>query len=383
MTSSESRALSDPRLQTPAFIVDRGRLRTNIDRAEARCRELKVAFRPHMKTAKSHDIARMIPSALSHGITVSTVREAEHFGAEGIDILYAVCVTPDKLARLAEVARKKATVRLAVDSAAAVDAVIAGATDLETAFDVLIEIDSGEHRSGLVPTDPRIVELAQRLHESDRTRFSGVYTHAGHAYEASSAEEIRAIAEDERASVVTAADGIRAAGVPCDIVSVGSTPTMTFAAHLEGVTEVRAGVLVFHDLYQAALGTCSRDDIASTVLTTVIGHQPDHGTILCDAGGMALSKDRSTAALGPQGDCAYGLVADLNGEVIEGLKVDDVFQEHGLIRGPAADPANFPIGSRLRVLPNHSCMTAAAYARYYVVDGIEVVGVWNRVNEWV
>lgn len=383
MTSSGADPLSAPTLQTPAFLLDRGRLQKNIDRAEARARELKVAFRPHLKTAKSHDVARLIPSASSHGITVSTVKEAEYFGARGVDMLYAVCITPDKLARLAAVAARGAIVRLAVDSEAAVEGVTAGARELGTTFDVLVEIDSGEHRSGLKPGDARIVELARRLFDSAVTRFNGVYTHAGHAYETTDADEIRAIAEAERVSVVSSAEAIRAAGVPCEIVSVGSTPTMTFAAHLDGVTEVRAGVWVFHDLYQAALGTCTLDDIAATVLTTVIGHQPEHGTILVDAGGMALSKDRSTQALGPDGDCGYGLVADVQGNLIEGLKVEDAFQEHGLIRGPAVDFDRHPIGSRLRILPNHSCMTAGAYAKYVVVDGSEIVGEWGRVNEWV
>ena len=386
MTSSGGRSLSDPSVQTPAFVVDRGRLLQNVERVEARSRALGVKFRPHLKTAKSIEVARLIPSARAHGITVSTVKEAEYFGSEGGDILYAVCVTQDKLARLAAVASRGCAVRLSVDCEDAVEGVIEGARELGTSFDVLVEIDSGEHRSGLAPGDPRVVRLAARLHESEGTRFNGVYTHAGHAYGTTDPAVIRAIAEDERVAAVTAAEAIRAAGVPCGIVSVGSTPTMTHVEHLEGVTEVRAGVWVFHDLYQEALGSCSLDEISGSVLSTVIGHQRDHGTILIDAGGMALSKDRSTASLGPQGDCGYGLLTTLDGRVLEGMKVEETFQEHGLVRGPAVDQsafAEFPIGSRPRVYPNHSCMTAAAYARYLVVEGVDVVATWDRVNDWV
>jgi len=371
-------------IQTPALIVDRSRMVANVRRMEDRCATLGVAFRPHLKTAKSMDVARLIPSANSHGITVSTVKEAEYFAGHGVsDILYAVGVTPDKLARIAAIVRGGATLRLSVDSAAAVEAVQAAATTHGVTFDVLVEIDSGEHRSGLLPDDPTVVALARLLDGAPGSRFNGVYTHGGHAYEATSTEQIVAIAEDERASVVDAAARCADGGVACDIVSVGSTPTLVHGAHMDGVTEARAGVCVFHDLYQVALGCCALGDIAATVLATVIGHQPAHGTVLVDAGGMALSKDRSTQALGPQGDCGYGLVADLSGRVIEGLKVDEAYQEHGLIRGPGADPDHFPLGSRVRVLPNHACMTAAAYASYHVVEGTSVVGSWSRVNEWV
>lgn len=379
-----SSASSLGEIQTPALIVDRSRLVANVQRMEARCSKLGVRYRPHLKTAKSIDVARLIPSAMSHGITVSTVKEAEYFAAGGVaDILYAVGVTPDKLARLAAIVRGGTAVRLSVDSAFAVQAVQAAAASQGVTFDVLLEIDSGEHRSGLSPEDPAIASLARALGSGEGTRFNGVYTHGGHAYEAGSVAGIVTIAEDERSSVVTAAARCADAGYPCDIVSAGSTPTLVHAQHLDGVTEARAGVCVFHDLYQVALECCTLDDVAATVLATVIGHQPAHGTVLVDAGGMALSKDRSTAALGPEGDCGYGLVADVEGRVIEGLRVEDAYQEHGLIRGPAADPERFPIGSRVRILPNHACMTAAAYARYHVVDGTTVTASWERVNEWV
>ena len=379
VTSSDADLSS---IQTPALIVDRSRMDTNIQRTEDRCAALGVRYRPHLKTAKSIDVSRLIPSATSHGITVSTVKEAEYFASHGVsDILYAVGVTPDKLGRIAAIVEGGTTVRLSIDSAAAMEAL--REAELGVIFDALVEIDSGEHRSGLLPDDAAIVALARALNGGPGTRFNGVYTHGGHAYEARSADEIVAIAEDERASVVHAAACCEEAGVPCEIVSVGSTPTLVHASHLDGVTEARAGVCVFHDLYQVALGCCAVEDVAATVLATVIGHQPAHGTVLVDAGGMALSKDRSTRSLGPEGDCGYGLVADLSGDVMEGLKVEEAYQEHGLVRGPGADAERLPLGSRVRILPNHACMTAAAYASYHVVEGTSVVASWPRVNEWV
>jgi D-serine deaminase-like pyridoxal phosphate-dependent protein len=151
------------------------------------------------------------------------------------------------------------------------------------------------------------------------------------------------------------------------------------------VTEVRAGVYVLGDVFQASIGSCALEDIAASVLTTVIGNHPERGQLVVDAGGLALSKDVSTRALGEDGDCGYGLVVDaLTGKPIDGLYVHGVSQEHGILRSRGTiDHAQFPIGRRLRVLPNHSCMTAAAYDSYHVLgeDGA-IEAVWPRVNGW-
>lgn len=373
-------------LDTPALLVDLARVRANCDRVEMRCRDLGVRFRPHLKTAKSIDVARLLPSAFDHGITVSTVKEAEYFAGEGVsDILYAVTVPPDKLPRLAALTRGGARVRLAVDAADAADAMTAYVSESGAEFDVVIEIDSGEHRSGIAPDDARVVDMARGLHAADGIRFGGVYTHAGHVYECRTTEEARHVAAAERAAAVGAATRIRDAGIPCEMVSVGSTPTLIRAEHLDGVTEARAGVCVFQDLFQAGIGSCEIDDIALSVLTTVIGHQPSTGTLLVDAGGLALSKDRSTAALGPDADCGYGLVAPASAtDPIPGWRVADAYQEHGLVRS-TSDPIDFdsyPIGTRLRVLPNHACMTAAQYDGYHVVESGRVVDEWARINGW-
>jgi D-serine deaminase-like pyridoxal phosphate-dependent protein len=177
---------------------------------------------------------------------------------------------------------------------------------------------------------------------------------------------------------------LRTAGLPCEVVSYGSSPGTLFARSLEGVTESRAGVYPFQDLFQAGIGACTVDDVALSVLTTVIGRQPAQQRLFIDAGGLALSKDRSTA--GHPFDAGYGLVCDLDGSVLPGLVVSAASQELGTITsrdGTPIDMAAFPVGRRLRILPNHSCFTAAAHPRYHVVDGgTEVAAVWERVNGW-
>jgi D-serine deaminase-like pyridoxal phosphate-dependent protein len=180
--------------------------------------------------------------------------------------------------------------------------------------------------------------------------------------------------------VVRAADRLRAAGYPVPIVSMGSSPTALHAASLAGVTEVRAGVYMFGDLFQAEILTHAIEDIAVTVLTSVIGRRP--GTLLVDAGGLALSKDRSTAAA-PK-DYGFGLALDHLGQPTLGQAiVRQAYQEHGVIELDPASQVGLPVGGRLRIAPNHVCMTAAAHDRYFVVDGgDEVVAVWTRVNGW-
>ncbi|MDU9005522.1 type III PLP-dependent enzyme domain-containing protein [Sedimentitalea todarodis] len=175
------------------------------------------------------------------------------------------------------------------------------------------------------------------------------------------------------------------AGLPCPVVSIGSTPTAHGARDLTGVTELRADVYVFFDLVMAGIEACAVDDIALSVLTTVIGHQSARGWTICDAGWMAMSRDHGTAS--QRVDQGYGIVCDDAGKVIAGLYVKQANQEHGVIaRHPDFDGVlpDFAVGTRLRVLPNHACATAAQHQRYHVVP--EKPGAplreWPRFGGW-
>jgi len=247
-------------------------------------------------------------------------------------------------------------------------------------IEVLIEIDSDGHRAGVAPGDPLLVEIGERLGQS----LAGVMTHAGASYDCRSRREFEAMAEQERSLTVQAAERLPAAGLPCPIVSVGSTPSIHYARSLEGVTEARVGVYAFGDLVQSELGTCEIEDIAIGVLASVIGHNRQHGRVLVDAGFLALSRDRGTADLPV--DWGYGAVCDpVGGAIIDDVTLSSTNQEHGIITARSGEIHfdRFPVGSRLRILPNHACATAAAYDRYFVTDGDErIVTVWDRVNGW-
>lgn len=368
-------------LSTPALILDRIRLERNAERIRDKVRGLGVTLRPHVKTSKSIDVLRILAGGESIPITVSTLAEARYFFANGVtDILYAVGIAPVKLPEITTLIRAGCTLRIILDTVEAADAVREFVDAEGVPIEVLIEIDSDGHRAGVRPGDLLLIEIGQHL----GTSLAGVMTHAGASYDCRTIAEFEAMAEQERTLTVEAAGRLRDAGLPCPIVSVGSTPTLHYARNLAGVTEVRAGVYAFGDLVQFELGTCSIEDIAIGVIASVIGHNREHGRALIDAGFLALSRDRGTADLPV--DWGYGAVCDpASGEVIEDVTVSSTNQEHGIItaRSGEIDFDRFSVGSRVIVLPNHACATAAAYDRYFVTEGSErIAGVWNRVNGW-
>ena len=370
-------------LLTPCLVLEQGRMLANIERMAGRARELGVSLRPHLKTCKSADIAHRIMPGRS-GITVSTLQEAEYFARNGFsDIMYAVSIVPQKLEQVAKLNGQGADVQLILDHPATANELAEAACRLRTRFDAWIEIDVDGHRAGLEPDDPLVAEIGKFIQASEHLRLKGVMTHAGESYECRSSQALERHAELERRRCIRAAEVLRGNGVDCPGVSVGSTPTALAAKSLEGVTELRAGVYVFFDLFQAGLGVCGVDDIALSVLTTVVSHKASQRRLIVDAGGLALSKDRGTAS--QPVDCGYGLVARAeNGQLIPGLTVSAANQEHGIIELPDGSGFDqFPIGSQLRILPNHACMTAAAHEHYNVVAGDDrLLTRWPRCNGW-
>jgi D-serine deaminase-like pyridoxal phosphate-dependent protein len=271
-----------------------------------------------------------------------------------------------------------------LDSAEQAKAVAETSRQAGDAIPVLIEIDSDGHRSGLQAGDPAVIAIGRTLEEGGAA-LRGVITHAGESYGASGADALAAFAERERLAAVTAAETLRKAGLPCPVVSVGSTPTAHSARDLSGVTEVRAGVYVFFDLVMAGIGVCTPDEIALSVLTTVIGHQRDRGWIMVDAGWMAMSRDRGTANQAV--DQGYGVVCDIEGRMLDDLIVTVVNQEHGIVAlrpGSNASLPGLPVGTRLRILPNHACATAAQFDGYEVLPAERGASRanWARFRGW-
>ena len=371
-------------LETPALLLDEAQMDRNIGRMRGRLRQLGVAFRPHVKTNKSIEVARRLMETPQGPITVSTLLEAEYFAGHGVtDILYAVCIAPNKLDHVAALQARGVNLSLILDSMETARILAARRNERGARYDVLIEIDSDGHRSGLKPDAAEVLEIGRFL-EAAGIPVKGVLTHAGSSYDSATTDAIRAMAEQERAAVVLAAGRLRAAGIACPEVSVGSTPTALFAENLDGVTEVRAGVFVFFDLVMAGLNVCRLDEIAVSVLATVIGHRPDKGWTLLDAGWMAMSRDRGTA--GQSVDQGYGLVCDLDGKPLHDLVLVGANQEHGIMAhrsGKVEGAVHLPVGTQVRILPNHACSTAAQYGKYQVLGaGGQITASWPRFSGW-
>lgn len=377
--------MSLDRPSTPFAALDAGRVEANIARLRARLDTLGTTLRPHMKTAKSVEVGGMLFDGRPGPITVSTLAEAEAFADAGYhDILYAVGITPDKLDRVIALHRRGVDLIVLLDSVAQAVAVAEAAHVSGVRLPALLEVDCDGHRGGVLPDDPLATLIARTLADGG-AEVRGVLTHAGESYFADGVDALVAAAENERRCALRVVGRLRADGHEAPVVSVGSTPTAHFASDLSQVTEVRAGNFVFFDLVMAGTGVCGIEDLALTVVATVIGHRPDKGWIFTDGGWMATSRDRGTAR--QRVDQGYGLVADLDGVLFEDLVMTDASQEHGILTlrpGSGAALPELPIGTRVRILPNHACATAAQHDSYQVTEAGSrtIQAVWHRVRGW-
>lgn len=382
-SASASVRLAD--LETPCLILDADRMDRNIARLRQRLASLGVSLRPHLKTAKSADVARRVMTSADGPATVSTLKEAAYFAAAGVkDMIYAVGIAPAKLSKVLQLRQDGVDIAVVLDTVEQAEAVAAESRAAGHAIPALIEIDCDGHRSGVLPGDAdRLLAIGQALVQGGELR--GVLTHAGASYGARTEQALIDAASQERRAVVQAAGILRDAGLPCPVVSLGATPTAHFATDLSGVTEVRAGVFVFFDLVMTGIGVCKVDDIALSVLATVIGHQREKGWVLVDAGWMAMSQDRGTSKQPvSQG---YGLVCDSSGKPYGDIILADANQEHGIVTvrpGSGATLPDLKIGDRVRILPNHACATGAQHVGYKVVRGASdiVEANWPRFGGW-
>jgi len=286
-----------------------------------------------------------------------------------------------KFAYAVEIARLGGIkLNLLTDDAETVKALDAAAVDAGLSFEVFVKIDVGTHRVGVEPHAAEAVEIPRSITNSRKLKFAGLLTHAGHSYDAKSKEEILAVARHERDSMVELAERLRSQNIDVPTVSIGSTPTMSTIDHLDGIDEIRPGNYIFFDNFQATLGSCSFEDTALTVLAAVIHKDKTRNRLVVDAGAVALSKDRGPVGLDPA--CGYGRVLDIDGNET-GMRVTGLSQEHGeidAVESGAFD--NLKVGDRVRILANHSCLTAAQHSHYNVVEDGQIIDRWEIHRGW-
>lgn len=368
-------------LKTPSLVLDVDRVRRNASRMTEMAKRNNVRLRPHIKTHKCIEVAKIQTEGSSGAVTVSTLAEARAFAKHGFDdITYAIPIEQGKFADAFEMMRSGVKLNLLTDSLAAMEALNDAAAKESLTPSVFVKIDCGTHRVGVEPHTPEAVEIPRFISDAKHLQFAGILTHAGHSYDVKGHEAILKIAHHERDVMVELSDRLRHENIHVPTVSVGSTPTMSLVDHLNGIDEIRPGNYIFFDNYQATLGSCSFDDPALTVLAAVIHKDVSKNKLVIDAGGIALSKDRGPVGLDPS--CGYGRVLDVEGNET-GLRVTGMSQEHGEIvaeKNAAIQP--FKVGDRVRVLANHSCLTAAQHDHYNVLEGGNIVDRWATHRGW-
>jgi D-serine deaminase-like pyridoxal phosphate-dependent protein len=369
-------------LPTPAALIDVGRLERNCARMAARIRGAGVRLRPHVKTHKCPPIGRIQLQGRDDGITVSTLAEARAFARAGFaDITWAVPMAPAMLDEAAELAGELDALHLLLDHGDTLDAAEACARRRGQQLSIWLKVDCGYHRAGVDPDSADALELARRLDASTGLTFAGLLTHAGQAYGCRNAAEARGVAATERDAVVRLADRLDDDGIAVPALSVGSTPTMCAAVDLDRISEARPGNYALFDTFQAAIGSCDLDDVAFSVLATVTGRYPGRDSLVIDAGALALSKDLGAIHVDPDG--GFGRLAAVDGRLEPRLHLAGLSQEHGKVQVDGGlGPGEWPIGTRLRVLPNHSCLAAALFPAYHAVDGEHIIDTWHPVRGW-
>ncbi len=366
---------------TPSLLVDIDRVLRNAERISQVAHRNNVRLRPHIKTHKCVEVARIQTAGHDGAITVSTLAEARAFARHGFsDITYAVPIERGKFAEAIEILRNGIKLNLLTDDAETAKGLDVAAGNAGVRFHVFVKIDCGTHRVGVEPHTAEAVEIPRLISDSAKLKFAGLLTHAGHSYDVKTRDEILDVARHERDFMVELAERLRSQGIEVPTVSIGSTPTMSVIDHLDGIDEIRPGNYIFFDAFQATLGSCGFEDTALTVLTAVIHKDNTRRRLVVDAGAIALSKDRGPVGLDP--GCGYGHVLDLEGNET-GMRVTGLSQEHGEIE--AGDSEHFKrlnVGSRVRILANHSCLTAAQHSHYDVIENGQIIDRWEIHRGW-
>lgn len=330
MTQPTTQPTTQP--ATPFLVVDVQRLRANIQRVAAAAAAAGVALRPHAKTHKTVQIARLQVQAGAVGLTVATIGEAEVYAAHGVRDLFVafpLWLDDERARRLRQVADRT---RVAVGLDSPESAVNLGRR--LPGLSVLVEVDCGQHRTGVAPSEAGVVAAAAADAGLD---VRGIFTFPGHGYSPDGRE---LAAADEAAALAEAADSLRRVGIQPSVLSGGSTPTLEASLGTGIPTELRPGVYALNDAQQWELGSASADQIALTCHATVVSHA--RGRVVLDAGGKALAADR-----GPYNRGAARLLDHPDARVVL------LSEHHAVVEGYDASPP--PLGSRMRVVPNHVC----------------------------
>jgi D-serine deaminase-like pyridoxal phosphate-dependent protein len=351
-------------LDTPALLVELDRLEANISSMASFAKSHCVNLRPHTKTHKCPEIANLQIRAGAHGITCAKIGEAEIMAAAGLnDILIANEIIGDKKIRRLIDLSKKIRLCVAVDSLFGASQLNAALDQANQTIDIVIEINCGQNRCGVLPGEDAL-KLAKAITQLNHLKLRGLMTHAGHAYLQTTQEDVRKVGMQEGEVLVASAELLRSNGIAVEVVSTGSTPTAQYCGSVKGVTEIRPGNYVFYDLTQIDLFSCTLQDCALSVLTTVISC-PANNRVIVDAGKKALTSE----PLGRTGeqDRGFGFIPEKD------AAVNRLSEEHGVLE----TETRFEIGEKVRIIPNHACVVVNMFDEMYGIRGGQVEKVFK------
>ncbi|MEX1136531.1 MAG: alanine racemase [Balneolales bacterium] len=364
-------------MRTPYFLIDKTKMVNNIQAMTDRASQAGVNFRPHVKTHKTLEAALLQVKGNFGGITVSTMAEAFFYADAGFrDITYAFPITADKFPDVQELGRRTDHFHILLDHRDTLKQLEDYAAENHCRFSAFLKVDTGSSRAGINPNDVNSLSLAEAISTSKSVDFMGILAHAGHTYQSKNIEEVKERALKEARLMESFATELEEKGIPCPVISVGSTPGNVHGTCYEKINEIRPGNYVFFDKMQADIHSCTLDEVACFVMARVIGHYPDRNRLLIDAGALALSKDQGAVHMA--NEVVYGHIVDH-----PELKLVGLSQEHGVAEQKSPiDYSRYPIGSLLKVIPNHSCLTAALFPEYQIEENGKIVDVWKPVRGW-
>ena len=360
-------------IETPCVLVDKQRLQSNIRFIQELANSHKVNLRPHIKTHKCLEIARLQVNQGAVGITASKTDEALVFienGISSVTVAYPL-VIESKLDRLLESSRSHdVDIRLMVDSREGVEVISCAAKKHGMKIGVFLKIDVGLHRCGVSENDA--MELAQEISRDPGLNFRGLLSHAGHVYGRKNREDALEVALEECQILGRVREKLQKNGIGVKEVSVGSTPTVLASDIYEGITEIRPGNYVFMDRTPLRLGVIKPEQIALSVLATVVSKNMEY--FIVDAGSKVFSSD--LGAHGTSGGNTFGLAYPLNWfqEEEHEMEVVKLSEEHGVVKRRTFD---LKIGEKVRIIPNHACAVANLADSYTVVENDQVVDHWK------
>ena len=356
-------------IDTPSLLIDNDIMMENIEFMQKRADSYDVDFRPHTKTHKMPKLAKLQIEKGAKGIAVAKVGEAVIMAENGIDDIFIAneIVGVEKLKKIKELS-KTIKISFGVDSIEQID-IVDKVFDAENRADVLIEIEIGENRSGIIEEEDYI-NLLKYIDSKASINLKGIFSHDGHSYKAKDIEDLKRIYEEGQRRTLRFKEIAEDLGIKIEIVSIGSTPPFMFDFGLmEGITEIRIGTYIFMDVGQGnAIG--SYEKCAATVLASVIS-KPTAERVILDVGAKGLTMQKRE-----RGICKTEGLGYIKGS--KGVYIDGVFDEHAIIYNKDfRDKVN--IGDKVEIIPNHICPVSNLYDRAYlvskgrVVEGIDIL----------